>query len=91
MVSAQACSQSKVNLFKMYKGDKVVVLLTDCVKRQMRREKARMTMASLTWQLFMVVPSTKYVNIGVKCGFCVLYQSLKQDFPISKENCQWAL
>lgn len=56
------------------------------------REKARMAPGSLTWQLFVVGPFTKEVNIGgEKHGFCVLCHSLKQNFSISKENCQWVL
>lgn len=35
---------------------------------------------------------TKEVNIeGEKHGFRVLCYSLKQNFPILKENCQWVL
>lgn len=55
-------------------------------------EKARMTPGSLTWQLFMVVPFTKKVNIEEeKHESGVLCHSLKQNFSISKENCQWVL
>lgn len=51
-----------------------------------------MTPGSPAWQLLMVLPFTKKVNIGgEKHDSAVLCHSLKQNFSISKENCQWVL
>lgn len=80
-----------MNLFEMYKGESSTNLMFDCESRDGEgdgKNDSRISDLAAVYDCF-IHKGSEYRR--EKHDFGVLYHSLKHNFSISKENCQWVL